>query len=107
MTGEELDVAQAAARSMDIAGCDRDEAAPARMRRAALKAEIAKERGEPIDDAIRPKVRAARRADDRSDGCDPACNFDPLSWGSASKIDPLRPELLGCLLWVEAGGGGC
>jgi hypothetical protein len=30
--------------------------------------------------------------------CHSACNFDPLSGGSASKIDPLRIGLIRCLL---------
>lgn len=30
--------------------------------------------------------------------CHPACNFDPLSGGSASKIDPLQVGLMRCSL---------
>ena len=64
---EQLDVAQAAARAMDVAGGDGDEAAPAGVRRAALEAELLEKRREPVDDAARPEVRAAIRADHRPD----------------------------------------
>src|ERR1700722_5021921 len=58
-------------------GRDRDETAPPGVRRAALKAEIAKERGEPIDDAVGPKMRAARRPNDRANGVlDPSQGFE-------------------------------
>jgi hypothetical protein len=37
------------------------------------------------------------------DSCDPAWKIDPLMRVSASKIDPQRDGLIGCLLWREAG----
>src|SRR5271168_2837712 len=67
MPREDLHVAQAAARAMDVAGGDRDEAAPAGVRRAALEAKLLEKRREPVDDAARPEVRAAIRADHRPD----------------------------------------
>jgi hypothetical protein len=64
MAGEELDIAQAASRAMNVPGRDRNEAAPAGMGRATLEPQFSEEHGEPIDDAIGLHVVAARRPDD-------------------------------------------
>jgi len=68
MPREQLDVTQTATRTLDVAGGDRDEAAPSRMRRAAFVAELLEERDEPIHDAVRLQVRAAIGADHWPDG---------------------------------------
>ena len=47
--------------AVDVPGGGRDEAAPSGMQRAALVAELVEERDEPIHDAVRLQVRAARR----------------------------------------------
>src|ERR1700684_938626 len=59
MPGEQLHITQAAAGAVDVAGGDRDEAAPPGVRRAALVAELLEERDEPVHDAVRLQVRAA------------------------------------------------
>src|ERR1700677_4316721 len=68
MTREQLHIAEAASRTMNIASGDGDETAPTRMRGTAFEAEFLEQRHEPIDDAVRLHVRAAIGADDRSDG---------------------------------------
>jgi hypothetical protein len=68
MASEQLHVAQTAARAMNVAGGEDDEAATTRMRRAALEAELFEPGDEPVDHAVRGQVPAAIRADDRSDG---------------------------------------
>src|SRR5271165_5329776 len=70
MPREQLDVAQAAAGAVDVAGGEGDEATPAGMRRAALVAQLLEERDEPIHNAVRLQVRAAIGADHRADGLD-------------------------------------
>jgi hypothetical protein len=52
MPREQLYVTQAATGAVDVAGGDRDEAAPPGMRRAALVAELLEQRDEPIDHAV-------------------------------------------------------
>ena len=68
MPRKQLHVPKAAAGTVDVAGCHRDEAASPGMRRASLKAEFFEQRHEPIHDAIRFEVRASIRADDRTHG---------------------------------------
>src|SRR5271165_5308363 len=65
MPREQLDVAQAATGTVDVAGGARDEAAPSGMRRAAFVAELLEERHEPVHDAVRLQVRAAIGTDRR------------------------------------------
>src|ERR1700678_1924063 len=66
VSGKQLYITQAAARAVDVARGAGDEGAPARVRRAAFKAEVGKKRGEPIDDACRPQMAPAGRANDWS-----------------------------------------
>src|SRR5208282_4826686 len=61
---EQLHVAQAASRAMNVAGGDGDEATPAGMRRAALEAELLEPGHEPVDHTVRLQVRTPIRADD-------------------------------------------
>ena len=63
MACEQLHIAEAASRTMNVAGGDGDETAPTRMRRTASEAEFPKQHHEPIDEAVRLHVRAAIGAD--------------------------------------------
>ena len=77
MPREQLNVAQAAAGAMDIAGRDRDEAPPPGMRGTAFKSEFFKQDNEPIDDAVRFKC------DDRS-----GSSAQPAPWSAPGAPEP-------------------
>src|SRR5271165_7530573 len=62
---EQLHIAQAATRAVDVASGARDERAPAEMRRAPFEAEFAEQRREPVDHARWPQMAAAGGANDR------------------------------------------